>query len=264
MTAAKYTPKDHYVYAHYKATTGEIFYIGKGLAKARRAYSRHGRNKHWHNIVAKHGLSVEILAYWDTNEEACEHEKFLIMCMRGCGIGIVNITDGGESLAGYKHTKETLAKMAKSIRESAQRPEVKARRSAAMKLAQSRPEVNAKRSEKMKLVWANPDKASKIINARKHANSAPVVRHNRSAAAKRVWETRNKNKLQIAAARRKTVRCVETGMLFESVTAAKLWLQAHGWPKAVHGHIASTARGERPRAYGFHWEYVSAPLIPSP
>ncbi|RAZ47421.1 hypothetical protein DP175_03995 [Polynucleobacter paneuropaeus] len=57
---------DFYTYAH-KKPDGSIFYIGQGSTKYKRAYSTKGRNKHWHNVVNKHGYEVEILAYWETS-----------------------------------------------------------------------------------------------------------------------------------------------------------------------------------------------------
>jgi len=47
--------RDFYVYAHFRATDGSCFYIGKG--NGRRAFATQGRSKYWKNIVAKHGYS---------------------------------------------------------------------------------------------------------------------------------------------------------------------------------------------------------------
>ncbi len=94
-----------YTYAHYRPDNS-VFYIGKG--HGRRAWVKQGRNPSWCNIVAKHGdFKVEVLARWATEEEALEHEKFLIWCFRDMGISTANFTDGGEGVVGYKHTEET-------------------------------------------------------------------------------------------------------------------------------------------------------------
>mgnify|MGYP003350764076 CR=1 FL=1 len=62
-----------YTYAHYKPEGG-LFYIGKG--KRRRAFQMDNRNSHWNNIVNKYGKPhVELLASWDTEEEALDHER---------------------------------------------------------------------------------------------------------------------------------------------------------------------------------------------
>jgi hypothetical protein len=94
-------------YAHTKPD-GTIFYIGKGVEK--RAYDTKSRNRFWKHIVAKHGFKTVILANWDTEQEAFEHEKVLIACFNDMGYELANLTDGGEGSAGYKWAPEQLAK----------------------------------------------------------------------------------------------------------------------------------------------------------
>ena len=95
-----------YTYSHSKPD-GSIFYIGKGVGD--RAFSKDNRNIHWKRTVNKYGYQVTILADWKTEEEAFEHEKFLISCFKDMGVKLVNLTPGGEGSAGYKWTKEQLA-----------------------------------------------------------------------------------------------------------------------------------------------------------
>ena len=65
------------------------------------------RNPYWHNIVNKYGRpTVKLLARWDTEQEALDHEKLLILCFKDMGYKLANITDGGEGTSGYKHTPE--------------------------------------------------------------------------------------------------------------------------------------------------------------
>jgi len=98
-----------YTYAHTKPN-GTIFYIGKGIK--RRAWKTHNRNLHWKSIVQKHGsFNVEILANWDTEEEAFSHEVLLIKCFNDLGYSLANKTNGGEGASGYKHSDETKLKM---------------------------------------------------------------------------------------------------------------------------------------------------------
>lgn len=100
-----------YTYAHYKPQGG-LFYIGKG--KPRRAYSMDRRNSHWQNVVNKYGRPhVELLASWDTEEEALDHERLLISCFRDMGVELTNKSDGGEGTSGFKfapHQIENLSK----------------------------------------------------------------------------------------------------------------------------------------------------------
>jgi len=93
-----------YTYAHTKPD-GTIFYIGKGTGN--RAWKKSNRNRHWSNIVNKHGrFEVEILANWSTEQEAFEHEALLIFCFRKMGYVLANMTNGGEGISGLKLTEE--------------------------------------------------------------------------------------------------------------------------------------------------------------
>ena len=111
--------KNFYTYAHTKLD-GTIFYIGQGTTKYKRAYLKNGRNQYWKNIVAKYGYKVEILAYWNSSEEAKSHEILLISCFKDMEIKLCNLTDGGEGTKGisragpkgYKHTEKALKKIA--------------------------------------------------------------------------------------------------------------------------------------------------------
>ena len=98
-----------YTYAHYKPEGG-LFYIGKGSKG--RAYQTSRRNAYWHNIVNKYGKPhVEILANWDTEAEAFDHEKLLISCFQDMGYKLANLSNGGGGSTGYKHTEQALEKM---------------------------------------------------------------------------------------------------------------------------------------------------------
>lgn len=87
-----------YTYSH-ATPEGRIFYIGKGQGK--RAYNLKKRNEHWHRIVEKYGSpTIEVLANWDTEEEAFSHEVLLIKCFKGMGYSLANHTNGGEGQSG--------------------------------------------------------------------------------------------------------------------------------------------------------------------
>lgn len=101
-----------YTYAHYKADTKEIFYIGKGSGK--RAFLKYKRSAHWNSIVEKHGLLVEILARWQTEDQSLEHEKFLISTFRSMGFTLCNMTAGGDGVTSESWTPEMRARLSKS------------------------------------------------------------------------------------------------------------------------------------------------------
>lgn len=102
---------DFYVYFHKKATTGEIFYVGKG--SGRRAYDKSSRSKWWYKVVAKHGFVVEIYMDKLTEWYALELEQDMISYYgrKDQGYGdLINVTDGGTGLVGYIHSEENRAK----------------------------------------------------------------------------------------------------------------------------------------------------------
>lgn len=95
--AGRIVPQDFYVYFHRKATTGEVFYVGKGCGK--RAWDNSKRLKHWKNTVKKHGLIVEIVHHGLQEWAAFEIERELIAFYgrHDLGLGnLVNLSDGGE------------------------------------------------------------------------------------------------------------------------------------------------------------------------
>lgn len=105
--AEKIIPQDFYVYVHRKATTGAVFYVGKG--HGRRAWAKHGRSKVWANTAKKHGYTVEIVFSWLQEWAALEIESDLIAFhgRKDMGLGcLVNGTDGGDGVCGLVHSKE--------------------------------------------------------------------------------------------------------------------------------------------------------------
>lgn len=104
-----------HTYAHY-TPEGRLFYIGKGKSE-RRAFNFYNRNKHWKNVVEKYGKpKVQVLANWDTEEEAFSHEVLLINCFRDMGYKLCNLTDGGEGTSGRKITDEHKAKISAKLK----------------------------------------------------------------------------------------------------------------------------------------------------
>ena len=101
-----------YTYVHIRQDTDKVFYVGKGAGN--RAYSCKDRNKHWRHVDAKCGRRVEIAGLWKTETEALDHEKFLISCFRDLGHPLVNYTDGGEGISGYRHTDDAKRRIAEA------------------------------------------------------------------------------------------------------------------------------------------------------
>jgi len=105
----------HYTYAHIRNDTGKIFYIGLG-STPHRYKTKSKRNNYWNNIVAKAGgFTAEKLAFWETRQEAADHEKLLIAAFTDMGYKLANISLSGESGAyGVKRSKEQRLKMSET------------------------------------------------------------------------------------------------------------------------------------------------------
>jgi hypothetical protein len=99
----------------------------------KRAWSHRYRNKWWTSIAAKVGFDVQILARWDDEESAFEHEKLLISCFRDLGYSLVNIADGGQGPSGLRHSEATRAKLSKLINDRMKCPEQRRRISERLK-----------------------------------------------------------------------------------------------------------------------------------
>lgn len=100
--------REYYVYEYVRLDTNEPFYIGKGKG-SRWKGRNHNRSKHFRNIVNNIPVACVILHDNLTNEEALEYECWYIWQMRDVeGYDLINLTDGGEGVAGYKFTEEEL------------------------------------------------------------------------------------------------------------------------------------------------------------
>jgi ribosomal protein S27AE len=94
----------HYTYAH-SSPEGKVFYVGKGVND--RAFSFSDRSHDWKRAVKQHnGVTIQILAEWDTEEEAFAHERFLVSCFQDMQISLVNLTGGGKGPYGVKQSEE--------------------------------------------------------------------------------------------------------------------------------------------------------------
>ena len=101
------------VYQHRRKDTNEIFNIGIGRDR-KRAYSKHHRNNHWHNVVNKVGYEVDILIDGICWGYAQEIERGMIKDLGRSDLGegtLVNQTDGGDGGFGIivkESTKEKI------------------------------------------------------------------------------------------------------------------------------------------------------------
>lgn len=110
-----------YIYAHStnaEPTIDGIFYIGKGTGN--RAKRKNHRGNYWKNFTNKINHQYYIHYIWSDlyEHEALFLEKLYIDILgrKIDGGMLVNLTDGGEGVSGYKHTEETKRRLSeKSI-----------------------------------------------------------------------------------------------------------------------------------------------------
>lgn len=160
-----------YVYGHYKADTGELFYVGKGTGN--RAWDIRSRNKHWQSVVKKHGYEVRILADGLTEDEAYKREAAII-----AEVGrhtLTNKTEGGEGLT---------SQVSKEIMNT--------------------PEVKKKMSDASKRKWQDPEFRRKHKESMQKARQSAEYKAAHKAAMQRLaqdplWLERNKERSQISA-----------------------------------------------------------------
>lgn len=107
-------PAGFYTYVHTRADDGKVFYVGKG--RGLRLRQTDGRNPWWRKIARKHGWNASTLAYWSTEVEAFEHERFLIACFKDMGAPLCNLTEGGEGRSGYYLSEEAKRRISEKKR----------------------------------------------------------------------------------------------------------------------------------------------------
>lgn len=243
-----------------------VFYVGKG--QKNRAWGVAHRNKYWTSIVGKHGLNVTICAYWDSEEDAHEHEKFLILCFRDMGVRLANMTDGGEGMSGYVKTQETRAKHSKAIRQYLSLPENRMKSLRNLESIRANPEIQERRSSSLKNSWSDP--AAKVIrvaamytpdNKARHLSIVrdPEVRARHLAGVRAINDDREFVERRSASMRKvlcKDIICKETGMVFETLVLAVEWLKTNGHPKARRNGIQQAMGRDGRSAYKYHWGYA--------
>lgn len=285
---------DFYVYAHRKATTGEIFYIDKGTG--RRAWSASDRTKYWRSTVKKHGLKVEIiqdgLQEWAAFEMECDLIALHGRKDRSEG-HLVNLVDGGQGASGRVLSEQSREKHKLSIRAKFQDPLHRAKMKAVVQATALNPEWRAKNQiaavnrgndsewrAKMKTVisekYKDKDYRDKIKAAAERRASDPGWKlknieqmrkmhldegyRSRFSEAMKVMHSdpayQAKQRESVRKANSKPILCVETGQEFFQVSAAIEWLRSNGKPKANQSAMSAIAKGKQQTAYGYHWVFL--------
>jgi len=104
----------HCVYTHSKPD-GSIFYVGMGLPG--RPYNSISRNHQWLSTAkSAGGFKAHIIEEFIPKDEAHELEELLISELRERGAVLCNLTNGGKGTAGYRASKESVARRAKKMK----------------------------------------------------------------------------------------------------------------------------------------------------
>jgi hypothetical protein len=210
---------DFYVYMHRRATTGEIFYVGKGHGN--RAWETDvGRSRHWKGVVARCGFTVEIVTSGLQEWYALELEVGLIALhgRRDMGQGpLVNFTDGGEGSTGRVCKQET-------------RDRIGAK-------AAARPGPSEETRSRMR----------KAQIGRTHADT---TKQKMSASGRKRSSSTFGHRPKVAVVQSESV-------VFEGTSVAEQWCQENTNPLADKSNIVKCCRGKINYAYGHTWRYAT-------
>lgn len=238
MTGPALRRAGFYVYVHRRATTGAVFYVGKGTD--RRAWEAFNRNQHWRRIVQKHGYTVELVLRGAQEWYACEYERELIAYYGRDQL--CNKTDGGEGVSGYKSTPERNEKIRRAATGRKHTPESRMKMSAAQR-GHPGPtlEVRRRYSEEYKGRTLSPETRRKMADARRGRKHTEEAKRNMRAAF---------------TAHATPVRCIETGRIFDRIRAAEDWLRSRGIKISTRCTISNCIAGRNITAHGYRWERV--------
>jgi hypothetical protein len=99
----------YYIYEHIRPDTGDVFYVGKGVAG--RGYNFKRRHKAWQavrDLLLSKGLDVVVRIHADRlpNESAHCLERMRIATFKALGVELVNQNDGTLAPVGAKEAYE--------------------------------------------------------------------------------------------------------------------------------------------------------------
>lgn len=269
--------KDFYIYIHRRLADDKVFYVGKGCGN--RAWSRDRRNRHWLNVVAKHGYSVEIIESGLQSWYAYEREVDVIAKFREAGCNLTNRTDGGDGVIGYEYTDGHRAKLSEaskanwkcaeyrekisaslriSSKVSWENQEYRDKTVAAIRAASATDERSAAMSAANRATWQDEQVRQRRIDGIVAAKSTPESKLRHSAAQKTKWATGDA-KQKLRESKRETMKpvvCVQTGVVFDAMMSAVRWLVDQGFPSATRSNIRSVCQGKMKSAYGYQWRFV--------
>ena len=232
-----------YVYIHRREDNNAIFYVGKGSVN--RAYNKSTRNRHWKCIEQACGRVVELIESFETEEEAFQHELFLICSLKVFGVKLANVVEGGGGTTGWKHTIQARDSMS-SKRKGAPLQESHAN---AIRAGVRTPEARAAKRAAQIRRYSDPKQRALTAAINAGINSRLDVR-------KKISRSLSETRRATGAVR--PVLCVTTGQKFDCTVDAATWLAEKVGKTAKQVRTAiinSIKRGGA--SHGYQWQYLT-------
>lgn len=228
-----------YVYAHRKASNGNVFYIGKG--KKGRSRAKCSRSPFWHSTVAKHGLIIEDRLGPVPEPCSFTFEKILINAI---GVAsLCNLSTGGDGgMSGYKFDRNVVAAKAKKCMKH---------------VINSNGEVfsslkdAAQKMRSLGYLNATESHISSCCHGRRHV----AYGLSWSFAVGKIPELIDAS-AKVNEKRLRPVRA-SNGMIFKGVSSAAAWVNSELGIKCGTSDISRCCNGIRKVCAGLKWEYVS-------
>ena len=253
---------DFFVYIHRRGSNGKVFYVGKGTRY--RHKSKTNRSQHWHNIVKKHGYTIEIVQAGMQEWWALEMERDLILKYKDQGL--CNRADGGQGPTGMVLSEEAKQKrrelcwspkwrenLSQKAKERFSNPEYKQAHINRIRFAMNRDDVKQKLREATIQYFSNPENRNRarFLTLKQFANPSAIELARQQALARF-----NNPEKRAKHAQAKAIICLDNNMTFGTTTLAAEWVASRRG-KADNSQIAKACRGIIPRAYNLKWQYLT-------
>lgn len=242
-----------YVYAHCKAGTNDVFYVGKGTGQ--RAWSRGNRNQDWRAFTAQHAYDVVIVDANLTEAEAYATELEMIEIL--FPEGLVNlIRGGGGGLSGKRLSERGRVRLSAGIRASELAMRVRREFFKSDRNPAKKPENRLASSERMKAKNPShdPEVLLRMSNSKRGVKQSEEQKRRLSLKLKGVPTGRFPDKARKAftAYREKTKRPVITGcgLWFPDMRTAQRLTGAR------QGVISNCCAGRSKTAGGYTWRFA--------